>query len=738
MVKKGAHLKAKADWKSIEIDPNLYADEKFQGLVCIEELQDYDIVGGKLKASSSSKRKSKDEGDNSSVLEAPPKKKKKKAKKKSQQTPKTEPEKVKENKQIVDKKPLPDMSDWNVLSVPEPVLRALAEQCFSTPTPIQKQCLPPAILYKQDIIGAAATGSGKTLAFGIPIIHHILQEKEAQKFSAQNGGTKEETERTEEDFDDDHDEEVTEKEILEDEISEREMQAVMPKQDKKPTTDGLKALILAPTRELAIQVKNHLLKAAQFTDIKIVAIVGGMSEQKQERLLKRKPEIIVATPGRFWELFENSNPHISTVSHIKHLVIDEADRMIEKGHFEELHKLFEHLDEQSAEIKKKRQTFVFSATLTLTHSGPKRKMKRKFDKNLLTVEGKLDMLVSKMGIKKNAKKIDLTEKTRTAENLSEAKIYCEHDQKDLYLYYFLSRYPGRTLVFCNSKDCVRRLVSIFTLLQCQPLPLHADMHQKQRLKNLERFSANPKGLLLATDVAARGLDIPHVEHVIHFQVPRTMENYIHRSGRTARASQSGLAVLLVCAEEQKDYRKILYSLERTEDMASFPIDLNYLPCLKGRVQLAKQLDTENHRFQKKKRHNDWYKKAAEDMDIELDEDELLDLGDTKEQANHHQRISSMREELNAMLGYKVSSKKFMTKYPTKMGKLQLPAEEKVSLGALKDLKEEKYLLKKKGQKSKVLDLVIVKKKKTLEKKKKKFQKRKEKKMKNADSSNISD
>ena len=95
--------------------------------------------------------------------------------------------------------------------------------------------------------------------------------------------------------------------------------------------------------------------------------------------------------------------------------------------------------------------------------------------------------------------------------------------QDFYLYYFLCQHPGRTLVFANSKDCLRRLVAVFTLLRCSPLPLHADMHQRQRLKNLDRFSETKKALLIASDVAARGLDIPHVDHVIHYQVPRTME-----------------------------------------------------------------------------------------------------------------------------------------------------------------------------------------------------------------------
>ncbi|CAD7012802.1 unnamed protein product [Ceratitis capitata] len=141
---------------------------------------------------------------------------------------------------------------------------------------------------------------------------------------------------------------------------------------------------------------------------------------------------------------------------------------------------------------------------------------------------KIQSLIDELGISQ-PKIVDITRSQQTAQNLTECRLICAIDQKDYYLYYFLERHPGRTIVFCNSIDCVKRLATLFGLLECAPLPLHANMVQKQRLKNLERFRDNPNGLLIATDVAARGLDIPNVEHVIHYQVPRTSENYVHRS-----------------------------------------------------------------------------------------------------------------------------------------------------------------------------------------------------------------
>ena len=166
-----------------------------------------------------------------------------------------------------------------------------------------------------------------------------------------------------------------------------------------------------------------------------------------------------------------------------------------------------------------RQNFVFSATLTLVHDLPNRLGKIKTKKKKEAV--KLDKLLSLVGVRPKAKVVDLTSAVRSLKpaSLSEMKLYSSTiEDKDYYLYYFLRHHPGRTLVFCNSINNVRRLTSVFTLLETNPLPLHAQMHQKQRLKHLERFSSQDNALLIATDVAARGLDIPHVQHVVHFQV----------------------------------------------------------------------------------------------------------------------------------------------------------------------------------------------------------------------------
>ena len=229
----------------------------------------------------------------------------------------------------------------------------------------------------------------------------------------------------------------------------------------------------------------------------------------------------MATPGRLWDIYQEGHPHLSQLAKLAYLAIDETDRMIEKGHFAEMQNLLEVIN--NAESKnKRRQTFVFSATLSLIHELPKHVAGKKGAKKL-TSEEKLKELMNMVGVKSRPKIVDLTRKIGTAETLTESRINCSIKDKDFYLYYFLQQHPGRTIVFCNSIDCVRRLVNLFGLLCTEPLGLHAQMHQKQRLKNLERFTANEEGFMVATDVAARGLDIPNVEHVVHYQVPRTSE-----------------------------------------------------------------------------------------------------------------------------------------------------------------------------------------------------------------------
>ncbi|XP_065168949.1 ATP-dependent RNA helicase DDX24, partial [Atheta coriaria] len=489
-----------------------------------------------------------------------------------------------------------DFKAWQIVPLHEKLLKGLIDLKFQYPTEIQQLTLPAAILGKRDILGAAETGSGKTLAFGLPILEGILKHEQSNE-------------------------------------------------------KLLHALILAPTRELAIQIRNHLVAVAKHTQIKIAVIVGGLASAKQERVLKSSPEIVVATPGRLWELIQQGNEHLSQLEEIKYLAIDETDRMLERGHFNELELILEKIN-MNERNRQRRQNFVFSATLTMIHELPahvlmKKKLKAKRRIDNLTPMDKLKKVVDSLGIT-NPKVVDITQQSKgKAQNLTECRITCDIDEKDYYVYYFLQRHPGRTLIFCNSIGCVKRLTTLLGLLGCEPMALHASMQQRQRLKNLDRFRDREDSVLIATDVAARGLDIPAVQHVLHYQTPRTAEGYVHRSGRTARASSEGIAVLLVETGELQNYLRLCRTLGKTEDLPSFPVQEHYLNAVKQRVNLARQVDKLDLQVRKANAESGWYEKAAEEMDIIIDNPSLK--YDLDEAHGLKKSAQVRRKQLTAML-----------------------------------------------------------------------------------------
>lgn len=661
-----------------------------------------------------------------------PKKKKKKGKKKAEPSQGTTPKVSKRAKtwmpETHDHKA--DVSAWKDLFVPKPVLRALSFLGFSAPTPIQALTLAPAIRDKLDILGAAETGSGKTLAFAIPMIHAVLQwqvKKKPTPVLSTTGAPPEETstepgaeigspgragtesgalpdkigidsealpseagaktsattadqvlpshdaddagegpsslirekpvpkqdENKEEKLDEEHSRELNQE--LNSKIATSEAHPKRP----------LLGLVLTPTRELAVQVKQHIDAVAKFTGIKTAILVGGMSTQKQQRMLNRQPEIVIATPGRLWELVKEKQPHLSNLRQLRCLVIDEADRMVEKGHFAELSQLLEMLND--SQYNPKRQTLVFSATLTLVHQAPARILHKKHAKKI-DKTAKLDLLMQKIGMRGKPKVIDLTRNEATVETLTETKIHCETDEKDLYLYYFLMQYPGRTLVFANSISCIKRLSGLLKVLDIMPLTLHACMHQKQRLRNLEQFAHLEDCVLLATDVAARGLDIPKVQHVIHYQVPRTSEIYVHRSGRTARATNEGLSLMLVGPEDVINFKKIYKTLKKDEDIPLFPVQTKYMDAVKERIRLARQIEKAEYRNFQACLHNSWIEQAAAALEIELEE-EMYKGGkvDQQEERRRQKQMKILKKELRQLLAQPLFKDDLKTKYPTQSG-----------------------------------------------------------------------
>uniref|UniRef100_A0A1B0CEF3 RNA helicase n=2 Tax=Lutzomyia longipalpis TaxID=7200 RepID=A0A1B0CEF3_LUTLO len=697
--------KRKNQWKEVKIAGHLATDDtigNLEGFIGLEVLENYDnsfVVKGK----SGKKRKVRDDEED--------KRKSKKKNKKSirqniveESSSEVDEDEEEEDKdsnigrfvrisqdsgQMEDLLDIDDLEEWQNFGLKEPLLQAIAENGFKKPTEIQRLTLPAAIMGRRDILGAAETGSGKTLAFGLPILNGILElkEREMQNSNAKLRKNVEIVRNRK-----DRDNLTPPPEELSDE--EENGESVGPEK-------RLYALILTPTRELAVQVRDHIKAMAVHTGIRTVGIFGGLALVKQVRLLRQCPEIVVATPGRFWELLKEGNSHLNKVDDISFLAIDETDRMMEKGHFDELTHLLERIN-RNVEKKAQRQNFVFSATLTLVHDLPEyvkfKSLGRGKKAQKITSEKKLESLIEILGISQ-PKVVDISKERGTAEQLTECRIVCSLTEKDFYLYYFLQCHPGRTMVFCNSIDCVRRLAHLFGLLNCRALPLHASMAQKQRLKNLDRFRQDPEGLLIATDVAARGLDIPQVQHVIHYQVPRTSENYVHRSGRTARATNEGITILLMEPGEVDNYSRLCRTLGRSEDLPVFPVTQRYLAAVKERVNLAREVDEMDLRERRTQKETGWREKAARELEVLITDSESDDEGKQTKQRHAIEKkyLKEKRNQLNKLLSTPLFPKGYSYKYPTAGGQLEMP-----TLGGQDAVKVMKEAIQRGKESSKVI------------------------------------
>ncbi|KAF5314780.1 hypothetical protein D9611_007158 [Ephemerocybe angulata] len=515
------------------------------------------------------------------------------------------------------------LPEWQAFGLTQRLGKSLLAKKFTSPTPIQAASLPHA-MKGRDIVGIAQTGSGKTLAYGLPILQHLLSQKRPS-----------------------------------------------PKK-RRP----LRALIIAPTRELALQVTQHLddlLKAGEPAQaqgsttqkkppphVSVAAIVGGMSAQKQRRILDRGVDVLVATPGRLWDIIGDDDTMARELRNLKFLVLDEADRMIEAGHFVELENILrltlrESTEEQipgedneeptngQKEAGDDLQTFVFSATLSKDlQRNLKKPMRANFSrKKKAKPATTLDDLLMRLDFRDPEPEIiDLSPQGNLISTLQEGRINCLSTDKDAYLYYFFLRYPGRSLVFLSSIDGIRRLLPLMELLNIKAFPLHSQLEQRQRLKNLDRQST-PNAVLLATDIAARGLDIPAVDHVIHFQIPRTADTYVHRNGRTARANRKGFSMLMCAPEERRIVKALMHSLKREEnEIEEIDVEMSMLDKLKDRVVLARQIETSQHKVKKVNHDRNWMKEAAETLGVDLDSDYASNDDD---EDNHTSKVKKMRD-----------------------------------------------------------------------------------------------
>ncbi|GMH28395.1 hypothetical protein Nepgr_030238 [Nepenthes gracilis] len=533
---------------------------------------------------------------------------------------------------------------WNELRLHPLLMKSIYMLGFKEPTPIQKACIPAAAHQGKDVIGAAETGSGKTLAFGLPILQRLLEEQEkAAKLSTENR----------------------------DAVQKLEAQGI------------LRALIVTPTRELALQVTDHLKEAAKCTNIRVVSIVGGMSTQKQERLLRARPEIIVGTPGRLWELMSGGEHHLVELHSLSFFVLDEADRMIENGHFRELQSIIDMLpttssaaepDAQSMQNcvtfstfqRKKRQTLVFSATIALSPDFRK-KLKRGSLQSKRSMNGDLSSIESlseRAGMRSDAAIVDLTNASIVADKLEESFLDCREEDKDAYLYYILSVHGhGRTIIFCTSVAALRHLSSILRILSVNVCTLHAQMQQRARFKAIDRFRENEHGILVATDVAARGLDISGVRTVVHYQLPHSAEVYVHRSGRTARAFADGCSVALVSPNDRSKFASLCRSFSK-ETLRRFPVESTYMPEIIRRLSLARQIDKIIRKESQVRAKESWIKRSAESVELVLEDS---DSEEERVKNYYHKKASSihlkkLQQELNKLMARPLQPKSFSHRY----------------------------------------------------------------------------
>lgn len=499
---------------------------------------------------------------------------------------------------------------WLPFELDDALLQGLAAQNFASPLPIQERVLAEALGNHRDVVGIAPTGSGKTLAYGLPLLQAISRCKRGV---------------------------------------------------------GLRStgLVLVPTRELGLQIARAFREVgAAVESLRVVCVVGGLSVEKQRRQLAASPDVVIATPGRLWELMGDAaaTEDVSIgefLNSMRFLIIDEADRMMEHGHFQEMDSILAHIYASgvSAPVqteslhnpsttfttKIKHQTLVFSATLSL----------EKHNKNGKLQPNSVGLLIDKL-VFRNGKPviIDTTENAArlTSGTLIEHKLYCETHDKDFYLYYLLLKRTfeanaGKCIIFLNSIDSIRRLLPLVRNLGVENVcALHSSMEQRQRLQNIDRFVQHTSAVLIATDVAARGIDIRDVTCVIHYQLPRTADLYVHRSGRTARTVFCGESILLISQQEFTAFKRILHHLHKS-DIPALKVDLKAFTKLKPLVNLAKEIDQLEHRISKRNFDNRWMRETADALDVIVDEDLL---GDTTDDDDVKHKITFKRQQLEQL------------------------------------------------------------------------------------------
>ncbi|MCF8485469.1 MAG: DEAD/DEAH box helicase [Rhodobacteraceae bacterium] len=360
------------------------------------------------------------------------------------------------------------MTTFADLGLSANLLKALEKTTLKTPTPIQAQAIPH-IMAGRDLMGLAQTGTGKTAAFGLPLLHRILDI------------------------------------------------------GHPPGPKNVRALILAPTRELALQIKDNLEVFTKGTPVKVTMVVGGASLFRQAQSLAKGTDVLVATPGRLIDLLERGDVSLEKCGY---LVLDEADHMLDMGFIHSLRKIAKH-------IPLKRQTMLFSATM------PK------------------DISEIADTYLRDPVRVQVTSEGKTADKVTQGVHFIPNGDKARVLEEYLKKHPTeQALVFGRTKHGSEKLMKLLATWGFKVGSIHGNKSQSQRDRTLTEFRTGLLDVLVATDVAARGIDIPTVRHVYNFDMPNVPENYVHRIGRTARAGAEGTSVSFCAPAEMGELQAI--------------------------------------------------------------------------------------------------------------------------------------------------------------------------------------
>ena len=364
--------------------------------------------------------------------------------------------------------------NFSELNLNEEILRGLQDEGYSQPTPIQEQSIP-IVLAGKDMFGSAQTGTGKTAAFSIPIVQQLIDNPPAE-----------------------------------------------------PGRKKIRALVVTPTRELAIQIGESFDAYCKHTRIQNTVIFGGVNQEKQTRRLRAGVDVLIATPGRLLDLMDQG---YIKLGNIKHFVLDEADRMLDMGFINDIKKILQKLP-------KKRQSLFFSATMP-----PK------------------IMALSKQ-ILHQPEKVEVNPVSSAAETI-EQEVYMTNksDKKNLLFHILKDPALDQVLLFSRTKHGANRIVQNLKKKKIESAAIHGDKAQNQRQRALNDFKDGKIRVLVATDIAARGIDIDKLQYVINYDIPNEAETYVHRIGRCGRAGESGIAIS-ICEPEENAYLKDIEKLTK--------------------------------------------------------------------------------------------------------------------------------------------------------------------------------